>query len=393
MTMGDSQVKVLVLDDGVQRDHPDLNVGGGADFTGQGVGGDPATACDGHGTAVAGCVAAVIDNGAGTVGIAPHCPVLGARVFATASECSGWWAQASWTVYGLAWGYIAGARVSNNSNGYGFWSNAIDAAYESTRRGGMVHFAASGNSGQQPLPYPANLPTVNAVAALHRNGQLAPFTNFGPDIDFCAPGTEILTTDRTGSQGWVAGDHVFASGTSFASPYAAGVAALLVAQNPARTAEQVELLLRQGCRDLGAPGFDPFYSWGFVNAYNSLTIGSGGQLADVGPDEERGGANGAGRSTPEHLGLEPGRPNPFAGRTMLGFALGATGIASLHVVDPRGRIVRRLVEGRLAAGPHGSAWDGRDDAGHRLPAGIYFARLRAAGRTATRKVALLRGTD
>ena len=81
-----------------------------------------------------------------------------------------WNSQASWTVDALTWAASIGARVTNNSNGYGFTSSAIEAAYATTRNSGMVHFASAMNNASPTLGYPSSLPTVNAVAARLRAG-------------------------------------------------------------------------------------------------------------------------------------------------------------------------------------------------------------------------------
>jgi len=88
-------------------------------------------------------------------------------------------------------------------------------------------------------------------------------------------------------------------------------------------------------------------------------------------------------------GLLPAAPNPFVRKTDLRFSLDRTGEMELAVVDVAGRVVRRLDRGSREAGDHRVTWDGRDDAGRPLPAGVYFARLEANGVTQARKVVLL----
>jgi len=261
---GDSTIKVLILDTGVQQDHPDINQLPGADFTGQGGGGGPVNGCDNHGTWVAGCVSAKINNSLGTVGIAPGCKVLSARPFISNIPCNGSWsADYLWTVDALDWGEMQGARVSNNSNSYGGTSSAMDAKYLSTYNNGMVHFASAGNDNTSNIAYPAEIPVVNAIAAIQPNGNKASFSTYGPGLDFSAPGENIYSTAR-GS------DYSFVSGTSFASPYSAGVAALILSQNPGLTSVQVEDIMKCTSKDRGATGYDLIYGWGMVNAENAL---------------------------------------------------------------------------------------------------------------------------
>jgi subtilisin family serine protease len=271
ITTGDPSIVVAVFDVGVQQDHPDLNQIPGTDVTDDpespGDGG-PANVCDVHGTAVAGCVSAAINNNLGVVGSSPDCRSVSVRPFISNVPCDGTWDSiSSWTVNALAWAETtAGARVSNNSNYYGFQSSAIADKYAETRDNGMVHFASAGNFSEAIITYPSSLPSVNAIAALERHGFLAGFSNWGPGLAFSAPGQSIGTTDRTGSAGYNSSDYATVSGTSFASPYSAGVAALMLSLSPSMSAELTEQLMQATCVDLGDPGYDETFGWGFVNA-------------------------------------------------------------------------------------------------------------------------------
>jgi len=268
---GDSTIKVLIIDTGVQQDHPDLNQLPGIDVTGEGFAGEPVNECDKHGTAVAGCVSAIINNSLGTVGIAPNCKAVSARTFSSNIPCTGGWSSiASMTVNALNWAEGQGVRVTNNSNYYGFTSSAIKDKYESTYAGGMVHFASAGNFASPSIVYPASIPIVNSVAALEEFGALTSFSNWGVGLDFSGPGIDVYSTDRTGVDGYVFGDYVFIAGTSFSSPYSAGVAALVLSQNPSLTPAQVERIMQCSCKDLGPIGYETTYGWGFVNAENAL---------------------------------------------------------------------------------------------------------------------------
>ncbi|MCZ6611097.1 MAG: S8 family serine peptidase [Planctomycetota bacterium] len=271
VTTGDPNIPVLIMDTGVQQNHPDINQIAGEDFTGQGGGGGPVNECDNHGTPVAGCVSSIIDNNLGTVGVAPGSRVASARIFISNNSCNGSWsAQFSWGVDALAWAEAMGVRVTNNSNYYGGTSSALEDKYDQTRNNGMIHFASAGNNSSSNITYPANLSTVNAIAALDDDGNLAPFSNWGTGLAFSAPGLDIVTTDRTGSDGWVEGDYVCAWGTSFASPYSAGVAALVLSVESSLDAFDVEQVMQESSVDLGAPGYDTIFGWGFVNAHQAI---------------------------------------------------------------------------------------------------------------------------
>jgi hypothetical protein len=275
-TTGSPDVMILICDDGVQLNHPDLNVLPGADFTDDPGGnlGAPVNECDNHGTKVAGNAVAMINNEIGCVGVAPNCRVLPARTFirdiedpCTMSSTFSY----SWIINALAWGQAQGARVSNHSYGHpsGFNSDALRDQFQSTYDLGMVHFAAAGNHAP-PINYPAKFDAVNAVSSIGPDGVLSSSSAYGPEISVCAPGVNVYTTDRTGSDGSVDGDYILTGGGSHATPYAAGVAALILSAEPWLTSAEVEEKLHCSARDLGDPGFDDYYGYGLVNAYGGV---------------------------------------------------------------------------------------------------------------------------
>ncbi len=278
---GVASVISLVMDDGAQTNHPDLNWLDGRDFTtgaANGVGtGAHSTSCERHGTAVAGCIAEIIDNNLGSVGTAPGTKVIMAKIAdIDGGTCSNSFDayESVWVVNALDWGRDYGARVSNASFAVG-QDDAIEDMYTNTWNSGVVHFAAAGNGGGDGVGdgaviFPASAPNVVAVAALEPNGTLTNFSNFGTGLDLCAPGTAVYSTDRTGSSGYNSSDYTYFSGTSAASPVAAGVAALFFSQHPFATGSQCRTAVYNGCVDLGAAGFDNTYARGFANAYNTL---------------------------------------------------------------------------------------------------------------------------
>lgn len=271
ITEGSPTIRIMVFETGVQQDHPDINQVAGRDFTTGAtngiLGGGPSNQCDNHGTAVAGCITGIINNSIGTVGVAPDCKVISAKVGTAVTPCSGsWQGQTSWTVNAINWGIANGVRVTNNSNDYGTASTAMTNAYIAARNAGVVNFASSGNSGNTNIGFPARSTGVIAVGASNRNGQKASFSSYGSKLAFVAAGQSIYTTDRTGSNGYGSGDYTTIDGTSFSSPYAAGVAALILSVNPSLSAAQVESIMQSTCRDIGTAGFDTLTGWGMLNA-------------------------------------------------------------------------------------------------------------------------------
>lgn len=261
VTFGNASIEVLVLDTGSDFNHPDLNEAASQNFTGVLMG-----SCEGHGTNVAGCISAKIDNNLHVAGVAPSCRVLSARVIV--EPCVGTTSiQTSDVANALAWGGSMGAEVSNSSFKRPY-SSTLATAYSNQRAAGMSHFAAAGNDNMSGSHFPGDLTSVQEVGAIDRFGDRANFgggfaSHWGPDLIF-APGKEILTLDRLGSVGSSGGDTVLTQGTSFASPYTAAVAALVRTVYPAASPAEVEDILRSTTTDLGGVGTQ--FGYGLVNA-------------------------------------------------------------------------------------------------------------------------------
>jgi len=291
---GSPTIKLAIIDDGVESTHEDLTVIQSADCTnvtglwscggGQACvpGGDPVQESDNHGTAVAG-VAAALANGVqskGSTGIAPNVGLVSIRTQTSSST------DPRRIVNALVWAETIGARVTNYSwnsvNKPSFSACAEDKFFE-TRAAGMVHFSSAGNKDVGDVFWPANTPHVNGISGIDSSGarwvsQPGSFgSNYGLSVFVSAPASGILTTDRMGSAGYVSSgnaDYLLADGTSYASPFAAGVAALLLSVRPDLSADAVETILCRTATDLGAPGWDLVYGCGLVNAAAAIEFSS-----------------------------------------------------------------------------------------------------------------------
>lgn len=259
-------VVVAVLDTGVDGAHPDLApnlVAGWNVYDGNADTSDP----HGHGTWVAGTVAAATNNGVGVAGVAGGARIMPVRI-ADANAYAYW----STVAAGLNWAADHGARVANISyNGVSGSATVRSAAQYFRSKGGVV-VAAAGNSGG--LEAIAENPDLLTVAATDAADGRASFSSYGDYVDLSAPGTSIATTGRGAT-------YVTVQGTSFASPIVAGVAALMMAENPALTPSQVDSLLVQGCDDLGATGWDPYFGRGRVNASRAVEAAKPVPVADT----------------------------------------------------------------------------------------------------------------
>lgn len=265
-TRGEPSILIAVLDTGIAFDHPDLatSAGPGFDATGADGGGWPVSPCDNHGTPVAGCIAAN-DDAHGVAGIAPETTVASARIAMASADCATWTADSTWIAAALAWATSIDARITNTS--WRFAESLLVAeAYAQTASAGVLHIAAAGNAGADTVDFPASLSQVLAVGAVTRWGSVASFSNRGEALEFVAPGQIVLCPDRPGPSGYHPGDFVCLNGTSFASPFVAGIAALALSVDPALSRGQLVSILRNSTRDLGQVGWDPSHGWGLPQA-------------------------------------------------------------------------------------------------------------------------------
>jgi subtilisin family serine protease len=260
---GDATGQVVgVVDTGVDATHPDLAgvVLPGATCLDQApcrAGGS--TDPNGHGTHVAGIVAAVSGNGLGGAGFASGARVLPVRVMA--SDGSGWDSDAA---AGLVWAVDHGATVVNLSFGGSERSTVMDSAVQYALRRGASVVVAAGNEGEagDPVEYPAATPGVIAVGAVDLTGVRPLWSSSGSHLAVVAPGVDILSTVPTSTEPSGYGTW---SGTSMAAPFVSAAVALLRQAQPTLTPATVRQRLVATADDLGPIGFDPQYGAGRVN--------------------------------------------------------------------------------------------------------------------------------
>lgn len=233
-TQGDG-VKVAVIDTGIDYNHPDLkaNYYGGYNVVKQNN--DPLDD-QGHGTHVAGIIAAVKDS-KGVVGVAPKAKLYSAKVLD--SNGSG---QYSWIIEGIQWAVDNKMQVINMSLGGPSGSDALKAAIEAAYKAGITIVCAAGND-SGPVNYPAKYDKAIAVSASDINNKIASFSSRGPEIDFIAPGVSIYSTYKGGV-------YKSLSGTSMASPHVAGLAALAISSG-AKTPQEVKEALKKAASSIG----------------------------------------------------------------------------------------------------------------------------------------------
>lgn len=290
---GDGSIVIAILDTGADLNHPDLqgnlwqNFGeiadNGVDDDGNGYVDDrwgwdvirwDGTPQDdhGHGTHVAGIVGAVGNNGVGVAGVLWRCRLLPVKVLN--SSGNGTYAGVAEGVY-----YAAknGARILNMSFAGSDYSQLLqDAITDVARRYDVVFVAAAGNCASggtgcdavNPIMYPAAMENVISVAATDSADQRGSFSEYNAFVDLAAPGVSIYNAIRGGSYG-------YKSGTSMASPHAAGLAGLIRALRPAWNREQVEAHMKATAAKVGgyaydASGRNDYYGYGRIDAAAAL---------------------------------------------------------------------------------------------------------------------------
>ena len=256
-TIGDASVLIAVVDTGIDWNHPDLAanyVALGYDWVN--MDSDPMDD-QGHGTHVAGTIAATMNNGIGMAGIAQ------ARIMAEKAFDSDGSGYEDDLANALIHAVDQGADILSNSwGGYvqsALTYDAVKYAYDA----GVLIVAAAGNDATSNRMYPAAYDEVVAVSATDRFDDLAWFSNFGDWVEVAAPGVDIWSTVWDNN-------YAYKSGTSMATPHVSGVATLIWSRFPSMTRDEVRAQLRNTADDLGNPSFDNYYGYGRINAREAV---------------------------------------------------------------------------------------------------------------------------
>ncbi len=382
-----SRVTVAFIDTGIDSTHPELSgkmTGTSRYFTptSDSVASDdqpPTPACD-HATRAAGVAGASADNATGIAGMSWGAKLLSLRVF-SASDCSGDCSQYTCATTEDAIGAAIDDTIPKNGTAaygkiiinmslgsQGDCSNTgfhpLQTAVNSAVSAGLMLFAASGNEGAGFMDSPANCAGVYAVGATDAQDNLAYFSDSDPQMavrGLTAPGVDVYTTD-------MGGGYALASGTSFASPMAAGLAALLWSAKPYDTPAQIFDLMKNSADDLGPPGPDNGYGWGRIDALKAMRLAETGSLSFTGAFKA------------------VAYPNPFRPKTQRLVSFTIPG----KIFGPNAQVKVYTSEGELVRKLDGLAWDGKNDSGSDVASGVYLFRMKTDNGSALGKLALIR---
>jgi subtilisin family serine protease/plastocyanin len=281
-TLGSHNVTVAVLDTGIDYTHDDLSpnmwkdAGGHFGYDFWNGDSDPMDDnIDGyengvwmpnlyiyHGTHVAGVVGADTNNLIGIAGTA-QCKLMAVKVMNESGEGTD-----ATVAQGMIWAVDHGAQIITMSLGVDSQTLALTNAVQYASAHGVVLVAAAGNEGVSSISYPAAYPEVISVGATDRLDHRASFSNYGSRLEVMAPGVQIWSTK-------VGDTYQELSGTSTATPFVAGVAALMLSINPALSRTQISTVLNQTADDIGSVGWDSVTGWGIVDAHAAVQAVSG----------------------------------------------------------------------------------------------------------------------
>lgn len=273
LSTGDGVV-IAVPDTGVDLDHPDLEDKILTDIAKSFIEGSPGVDDDnGHGTHVAGIAAAATDNGIGIAGMGWDAMILPLKVL----DADGW-GNVVGLAYAIRYATDSGADVINLSLGVvGSCGWPLYDAVEYAYGKGVIMVAAAGNELANQEMIPVGCDHVIGVSATDEADRLAAYSNYGGHVSVAAPGSSIYSTAWPGDpQCWYR-EYCRKSGTSMATPYVSGLAALLLGRYPGYTPDEIASAILDNAVDLGTLGWDEEYGCGRVDAYASLSAGARGE--------------------------------------------------------------------------------------------------------------------
>lgn len=257
-------VKVAIVDTGVDYNHPDLKNRVLTELGYNFVGNNKDVMDDNwHGTHIAGIIAAEMNNNQGITGIVGPLDVKIIPIKVLDKNGQG---DSPIIAEGIKYAANKGADIINISIGFKEKDIYIEEAVDYANKKGVLVIAAAGNDNSNSDLYsPAGDKGVFTVSAVDSSYSKASFSNYGSTVMVAGPGVDIISTAPGNS-------YEYRNGTSMAAPAVAGVAAMLKAENPKLTPEEIQKILIESSKDIMANGKDDYSGYGFVNAYKAVQM-------------------------------------------------------------------------------------------------------------------------
>jgi len=390
---GKKSVILAIMDSGTRLDHPEFEgrlwvnkaeiPGNGKDDDYNGYAddvngfdfayadGDPSDD-SGHGTAVAGVAAATGNNGIGFAGVDWNCRIMSCKVL----ESDGWGYYSVWTE-SIYYAVNHGAHVINMSLGGETSSLAMTQALEYAEVNLVTVVASMGNEGTDMLNYPAVIENVIAVGSTDSDDRRSTSflagsggSNYGNHLDVVAPGNYIYVLDELNPYYYEG----YWAGTSFSTPLVSGLVSLLKAQDPTRTPADIRYILRTTSEDLvgkpseDTPGWDQYYGYGRINAYNALSLFTSQT-----------------RKLPENIKVFP---NPTTADFRVVYRLFSDTDVQIRFYDRMGRLIRNPTYfDNMKIGTHSHNFSLNN-----VPGGVYYMKFERADGGSTHKI-MIPGTE
>jgi serine protease len=266
---GNAKVRIAIVDSGVDLDHSELVdvLIPGYDFAND----DSEPEDDaGHGTRVAGIIGAKGKNSTKACGVAWNSNIEIMPLKFMRQDGSSTTGYTSDAIEAINYAVDNGAKIINASWGFDSYSHSLEDAINYARSKGVLFVCSAGNNStnnDEIAHYPSNyqIDNIIAVAAMNRYGELASFSNYGHySVHVAAPGSSLTTTDLNNAI------TSYASGTSFASPFVAGIAAMVFSENPSIGYSEVRTRIIEGSIIDSSYSEELNMSGGCINAYNAL---------------------------------------------------------------------------------------------------------------------------
>lgn len=380
-----NSVIVAVIDSGVDGEHPDIvhamwkntaEKGDGKDddrngyiddvsgynFYGYFQGLDNANTKDGfgHGTHIAGIIAAESGNQTGISGLSQAAKILNVKFLNSAGIGN----QVDAAV-AIRYAVDMGAKVINCSWGYYQYDTVLKDAVAYAISKGVIVVASAGNSGQDYPQYPASFDSVLAVTSVEQNLTRSDFSSWGSSVSFAEYGRSVYSLAPNNN-------YAYKSGTSQSAAVLTGIISSILGYDSTYTAREVKSILIQSTKDLGPSGKDVDTGYGIVSISKLM-----GNLESYNHSRHTGTPIVLSESASLTLENILNFPNPFGSSgTKFGFDLSSSAEVTVSVYNAWGSLVR-TIESSLASGYQTVSWDGKDDSGLTLPNGTYFYVVKA----------------